>query len=253
MFPQGTGVKPVLERTRMPSPVTRYTSGTFRNSAGVKIVASNKNPVYAYRRSGKVNKGGWTYTKAGKKSPSFRVSIVRIGSKVLGSDRARGAQNPYPVPPQYRHTGDWIRSGDKVTLSAYPSGRAAPPKKVRGKKPVTYAGKHPRTKKGKIQKGRKRPSEVFDPVVEKAKELKAKAAAEKKAATAAKRAETKKKKAAEAEKLAKKAQAEAKKVIESKSATKSQKDSARATKRAAKKTEASAKKVKSKAAKAAGV
>ena len=235
----------------MPSPILRYTSGTFRNKGGAKIVASKKNPVYAYRRNGTVNKGGYTYTKAGKKSPSFRVSVVRVGNKSMSSDRGRASQNPYPVSPRYRQTGDWIRSGDSVTLSAYPSGRAAPPKKVRGKKKVTYVGAHQRGKSGKILKRGKRASETFDPVVERAKELEAKAIAEKKAAAKAKRAETKKKKAAEAARLAKKAQSEAKKVIDSKSATKTQKNQARATKRAAKATEKSADKEKKKAAKAA--
>lgn len=234
----------------MPSPILRYTSGSFRNAKGIKITASKKEPVYAYRRSGKQNKGGWTYTKRGKKAPSFRVSIVRIGGKSLSSDKARAAQHPYPVSSAYRHTGDYIRSGDKVTLAAYPPGVPKPPKKVKGKKKVTYPGAHVRTKTGKIAKGRKRPSETLDPVVEKAKELKAKAARLNAEARKAKRAKTKKDKAAEAERVAKQAQTEADKVIKSKKATKTQKSTARGTKRAAKKTEKSSKKRKETAQKA---
>lgn len=117
----------------MPSPIKKYTSGTFRNRKGVVIKATKRKPVYAYKRDGKKNKGGWTYTKPGNKRYSYRVSIVGIGTShgTAARDRGRGSQNPYPVSPEYRHTGDWVQHADAVRLSNYPRGMAKPPKKAK--------------------------------------------------------------------------------------------------------------------------
>ena len=169
------------------------------------------------------------------------------------SDRARASQNPYPVSAAYRHTGDWIEKGDRVLLQNYPSGRAVPPKKVRGKQNKSFKWAQPKVgKQRKVRYGKESVAPTpAEKKLEEAKKLKKQAVKKKASAEKASTPKVKKQKAAEAEKLAKKAKTAATQAVE-KAKKKTVKEAAKATKRAATKTEKSAKKVK-KAAEKAGV
>lgn len=234
----------------MPSPILRFTQGTFKHvKSGTLVKASSKYPVLAYKRDYKGNKGAWQFipTKAQKKKgiKGYHCSIVRARSvkSTVGRDKSRASNKGAPASSRYRHTTDWIARPDgSIDSVGYPKGKSQPTPKVKRTTRV-----RPQLKRG----GTGKPKTVMvEKKLKEAQKLKAQAVKQKEAAEKAKTPEVKKRKAKEAATTAKKAQTKAKQVVKSKSATKTQKQAARGTKRAAKKTESSAKKVVKRADKA---
>jgi hypothetical protein len=238
----------------MPSPIKRYTQGTFEHvKSGTTVSASTKYPVLAYKRDYKGNKGAWKFkpTKSqnarlkGREKNGYHVSIVRArGIKsTVGLDKGRASDKGAPASASYRHTSDYLRRGDgSIDSVGYPAGKKQPAPKV---------SRTTRVRGQKKAGGKAKPINVMvEKKVKEAKALKKKAVKQKDAAEKAKTPKVKKEKAKKAEATAKKAQTKAKQVVESPKATKAQKEAARGTKRAAKKTEKSAKKVVKKAEKA---
>ena len=233
----------------MPSPILRFTQGTFKHvTSGTIVKASGKYPVLAYKRDYKGNRGAWQFspTKTQKKKgiKGYYCSIVRArGVKsTVGRDKKRASDKGAPTSTRYRHTSDWIARPDgSIDSVGYPAGKRQPAPRV-----VRTTRVRPQLKGGGIGKPR---TIMVAKKLKEAKQLKDKAVKQKASAEKAKTPEVKKRRAKEATATAKKAQTKAKQVVKSPKATKSQKEAARGTKRAAKKTEKSAKKVVKKAEK----
>lgn len=231
----------------MPSPILRFTQGTFKHvKSGTIVRASSKYPVLAYKRDYKGNRGAWQFspTKSQKKKgiKGYYCSIVRArGVKsTVGRDKRRASDKGAPASSNYRHTTDWItRSDGSLDSVGYPKGKRQPTPKVKRTTRV-----RPQLKGGGVGKPR---TVMVEKKLKEAQKLKAQAVKQKESAEKAKTPEVKKRRAKKATATAKKAQTKAKQVVESKDATKSQKQAARGTKRGAKKTEASATKVVKKA------
>ena len=231
----------------MPSPILRFTQGTFKHvKSGTIVRASSKYPVLAYKRDYKGNRGAWQFspTKSQKKKgiKGYYCSIVRArGVKsTVGRDKRRASDKGAPASSSYRHTTDWItRSDGSLDSVGYPKGKKQPAPKVKRTTRV-----RPQLKGGGVGKPR---TVMVEKKLKEAQKLKAQAVKQKESAEKAKTPEVKKRRAKKATATAKKAQTKAKQVVESKDATKSQKQAARGTKRGAKKTEASATKVVKKA------